>query len=64
MSDVLIHNEPYFDTGGWTASTDFGLCWKLFKSKKKQCNPLLVGEAKEVVKEVLRTGQPPFGGWG
>jgi hypothetical protein len=48
---------------GWYANTPFGICWQLFSDKNKQMDRSLVEEAKQVVEEVCRTKQPPFGSW-
>ena len=57
------HETPYFDVGGWSAATRHGMVWFLFQDKEKQMNPDLYNEAVDVMNEVIRTGNPPFGGW-
>ena len=63
MNVVLQDHElPVFDCGEWTANTRVGMLWKLFPDERLT-DPSLYDEAVEVVRETIRTGQPPFGGW-
>jgi len=39
------------------------MIWVLFEDEDKQMNPELYDEAVGVVKECIKTGAPPFGGW-
>lgn len=58
------NNVALFDPAcGWCACTSVGMCWQLFEDKAKQMDRSLAKEAQDVVKKVLETGEPPFGGW-
>ena len=54
---------PYFDNGEWTVNTRHGMVWRIWPDERNK-DKNLYEDAVVATQEIIKTGQPLFGGWG